>query len=80
MSDYKGIFAADDLGLGSNTPNFGVYNVDVVNRSDMKIVWSGQVEATSSKKAQQKWRKEYADVRSKYDHSYALIIKRIASL
>lgn len=81
MSDYKGIFSADDLGLGSDTPNFGVYQINVVKRSNTKeVVWFGEVEASSPKKAQQKWRTEYADVRSKYDHSYALIIKRVASI
>jgi hypothetical protein len=81
MSDYKGIFAADDFGLGSDTPNFGIYQVNVVKRSDTnEVVWSGEVEATSTKKAQQKWRKEYADVRARYDHSFALTIKRISSL
>ena len=81
MNDYKGIFAADDFGLGSDTPNFGIYQVKVVKRSNTKeVVWYGEVEATSAKKAQQKWRNEYPDVRSKYDHSYCLIIKRVASL
>jgi len=81
MSDYKGIFAADDLGFGSDTPNFGIYQVNVVKRSNTKeVVWSGEVEATSAKKAQQKWRIEHADVRAKYDHSYALMIKRVTSL
>jgi hypothetical protein len=57
MSDYKGIFAADDLGFGGYTPNFGIYQVNVVKRSSPKeVVWFGEVEATSSKKAQQKWR------------------------
>lgn len=81
MSDYKGIFAADDFGLGFDTPNFSIYQVDVVKRSNTKeVVFSCEVEATSSKKAQQKWRKEYADIRSMYDNSYALMIKRITSL
>lgn len=81
MSDYKGIFASDDFGLGNTTPNFGIYQVDVVKRSNIKeVVWTGQVEAISAKKAQQKWRKEYPDIRLRYDDSYALIIKRIASL
>ncbi len=81
MSDYKGIFSSDDFGLGSNTPNFGIYQVNVVKRSNIKeIVWSGEVEATSNKEAQQKWRNEYPDVRARFDHSYALMIKRIVSL
>ena len=75
------IFAADDFGLGFDTPNFSIYQVDVVKRSNTKeVVFSCEVEATSSKKAQQKWRKEYADIRSMYDNSYALMIKRITSL
>ena len=81
MSNYKGIFSADDFGLGNDTPNFGIYQVNVVKRSNTKeVVWTGQVEAASSKKAQQKWRNEYADIRAKYDNSYALLIKRIASI
>lgn len=81
--DYKGIFAADpEEGMGRNTPNFGIYQVSVVKRDDPdgKIFWSGEVEATSAKKAQGKWRIQYAHVRSKFDHSYALIIKRVSSL
>ena len=56
MSDYKGIFAADNLELGKDIPNFGIYQVNVVKKSNTKqVVWSGQVEATSAKKAQEKW-------------------------
>ena len=81
MSDYKGIFAQEDLGLSNGTPNSGIYKVDVVKRNNTKeVVWSGEVEATSAKKAQQKWRNKYPEVRSRYDHSYALLIKRVASL
>lgn len=78
MEDYKGIFAADDLGLGGVIPDFGIYQVNIVKRVNTKeIVWSGEVEASSAKKAQQKWRKEYPDVRVRFDHSYALMIKRV---
>jgi hypothetical protein len=81
MSDYKGIFAAGEFGLNSNTPDFGIFQVNVVKRSNTKeVVWSGEVEATSSKKAQYKWRNEYPEVRAKYDHSYALMIKRIKDI
>jgi hypothetical protein len=81
MSDYKGIFAADDMGLGNDTYNLGIYKVSVVKRSNTKeVVWSGEVEATSAKKAQQEWRKRYAHIRVMYDHSYALVIKYYASL
>jgi len=81
VNDYKGIFSSDGFGLSSDTPNFGVYQVNVVKRTNTKeVFWSGEVEATSAKKAQQKWRNEYPDVRARYDHSYALIIKRVASL
>jgi hypothetical protein len=79
MKDYKGIFAAEDFGAG-RTSTYGIYQVDVVKRSNTgDVVWSGQVEARSHKGAQQKWRREFADVRSRYDHSYALLIKRIIS-
>jgi hypothetical protein len=75
-------FENKGLSLGSYAiPKLGIYQVNVVKRSNTKeIVWSGEVEATSGKNAQEKWRKEYADVRSKYNHSYALLIKRVASL
>ncbi len=81
MSDYKGIFAADDFELSSHTFNLKIYQVNIVKRSNTKeIFWSGEVEATSKKQAQQKWREEYADVRARYDHSYALMIKQITSI
>ena len=80
MSDYKGIFAAEDLGLSNGTPNFGIYRVNVVKRSNPnEVLWTGEVEASSGKNAQQKWREKYADVRAKYDHSYALMIQRITA-
>ena len=80
MSDYKGIFASENLGLGRDSRVTNIYEVNVVKRNNTKFsYWSGQVEATSHKGAQQQWRKEYPEVRAKFDHSYALIIKPIVS-
>lgn len=81
MDDYKGIFAQEyleEIGRPSRSSHSkGTYSIKVVHRGTMQVVWEGTVEATSKKGAQAQWRKEYSDVRSRYDHSYGLAIKRI---
>ena len=80
--DYKGIFAQEFDGEDFNHQEFAnvkkefTFSVKVVHRQTKEEVWSGTVEANSSKGAQQKWRDEYADIRRKYTHAYCLMIAK----
>ena len=76
--DYKGIFSAEYFEIGSD---FGSstkeYLIRLVERQSLKEHWRGTVFANSKKHAQSVWRKQYAKIRSQYDHSYALLIEEI---
>lgn len=81
MSDYKGIFTQeyfteDDKPMRRISLDLD-YQVKVMHRKTNEVVWAGIVKASSGKDAQKQWRKEYPQVRIKYDHSYCLIISRI---
>jgi hypothetical protein len=74
--DYKGIFSEDyhKTNFGSYTKEF---SIKLVERKSLIKHWEGTVSATSKKHAQSVWRKQYAEIRSQYDHSYTLIIEEI---
>lgn len=73
MSDYKGIFAADDY-FYSERPKSkrGDYTVRVIHRRTKKVEWTGVVTANSSKDAQRIWRIEYSDIRDQFTNEYEL--------
>ena len=85
MEDYKGIFAQEYSEDGvqyrrhkdTYSRSKGTFSIKVIHRHTMEVVWEGTVQATSCKNAQTQWRKEYSHIRSKYDHSFGLSIKRV---
>jgi len=76
MSDYKGIFAQEDF-VEPNDSCKKTFLVRLMHRKTKNISWTGTVEALTSKDAQAQWRKEYADIRPQYDHSYCLVISHL---
>jgi hypothetical protein len=78
MEDYKGIFAQENFSPVDQKRNTKkTFSINLVSRKTREVFWTGTVEAYSPKNAQAQWRIEYADIKSMFDHSYALIIKRL---
>ena len=74
MDDYKGIFAQEFAeSVSAKKPRSKqTYLISIINRETEEVFWTGTVQASSHKNAQTQFRKEYSEVRSKYDQSYCL--------
>jgi hypothetical protein len=78
MDDYKGVFTEEYFSpVGQKIKEKGTFLINLVSRETREVFWTGTVEAYSPRNAQSRWRIEHSDVRDKFDHSYALTIKRL---